>query len=361
MRCRSDWGHTDVFIRNNNITHNKATSVSESTDDVLTGGLSIFWDCSGIISGNNVSYNEIEASADKGGYGTGILIDKNASADVVVENNLIEGNTFTGGFLNGGGLCIYWSSVLVQNNILKDNTGTNGGGIYVETPDDLAVLMNNTIVGNHGDNGGGLHATNANAVIINTIIWGNTAPVGASIYSSGSSLEVRYSDVEGDEVWPGEGNVNCYATFLDDGYHLSDTCQLVEKGIATILINGSLYNCPPYDIDGEGRPSNAFPEIGADEVLIVSVPEPMPVTSSAFSIYPNPASGKITVELNGGTTGMSGEISIIGITGKELLNQQVTAPKTEFNVSALPAGVYFIKLISNDQNAAVKVGRFVKK
>ena len=84
VRCRSDWGHTEVLIRNNDITHNKATSVSESTDIVLTGGLSIFWDCSGIISGNNVSYNELEAGEDKGGYGTGILIDNNASKDVVL-------------------------------------------------------------------------------------------------------------------------------------------------------------------------------------------------------------------------------------------------------------------------------------
>ncbi len=362
VRCRSDLGHTEVLIRNNNITHNKATSVSESTDVVLTGGLSIFWDCSGIISGNNVSFNEIEAGEDKGGYGTGILIDNNASEDVVLENNLIEGNTFTGGFLNGGGLCIYRSSVLVQNNIIKDNTGTNGGGIYVETPDDLAVLMNNTIVGNHGDNGGGLHATDANAVIVNTIFWGNTATLnGTSIFEEGSTLEVRYSDVEGDVVWPGDGNVNCHATFLDDGYHLSDTCQLVESGIASIEINGVWYNCPAYDIDGEGRPSNAFPEIGADEVLIESVPEPTPVNDLAFNIYPNPASGKITIELSDETTAMMGDVSIIGLTGKELLRQQVTGPKTEFNVSALPAGVYFIKLINNDQNAAVKVGKFVKK
>lgn len=119
----------------------------------------------------------------------------------MLENNLIEGNTFTGGFLNGGGLCIYQSSVLVQNNIIKDNTGAQAEAGYSETPDDLAVLMNNTIVGNHGDNGGGLHATDANAVIVNTIFWGNTASLnGTSIFEEGSTLEVRHSDVEGDDV-----------------------------------------------------------------------------------------------------------------------------------------------------------------
>ncbi|MBK6966230.1 MAG: T9SS type A sorting domain-containing protein [Bacteroidales bacterium] len=95
--------------------------------------------------------------------------------------------------------------------------------------------------------------------------------------------------------------------------------------------------------------------------LPVSVSEPTPVNDLAFTIYPNPASGKITVELTGALSGMVGDVIIIGITGKELLRQQVTTPKTEFDVSALPAGVYFIKLIPIDQNAAVKVGRFVKK
>ena len=182
------------------------------------------------------------------------MIDNNASEDVVLENNMIEGNIFTGGFLNGGGLCIYWSSVLVQNNVIKDNTGTNGGGIYIETPDDLAVLMNNTIVGNQGDNGGGLHATNANAVIINTIIWDNTAPNGTSIYQTASTLEVRYSDVQGDVVWPGEGNINVEPQFLSDGYHLDDPAGLVNAGIQQYEINGLWYDCPAYDIDGEMRP-----------------------------------------------------------------------------------------------------------
>lgn len=138
-------------------------------------------------------------------------------------------------------------------------------------------------------------------------------------------------------------------------------CQLVESGIASIEINGNFYNCPPYDIDGEGRPSNAFPEIGADEVLIESVPEPDPSNKLSFNIYPNPASGIITVEQNETSSGIEAEISIYSLTGKELLRQQLTGPKTEFNVSALPAGVYFIRLIPDDQNAAVKVGRFVKK
>jgi hypothetical protein len=221
-------------------------------------------------------------------------------------------------------------------------------------------LVNNTITGNTATYGGGIYTAMSNTVVINSIIVENNANLYPSIRVESGILKVRYSDVAGDDLWPGEGNVNCHATFLGDGYHLSDTCQLVEKGIASVFIDGYWYHCPPYDIDGEGRPSNAFPEIGADEVLIVSVTEPETANNSSLSIYTNPVSGKITVELKGVTSGMSGDVSIIGITGRELLHQQVTGPKTEFNVSALPAGVYFIRLIPDDQNTMIKVGKFVK-
>ncbi|MHC1777729.1 MAG: T9SS type A sorting domain-containing protein [Lentimicrobium sp.] len=364
--CESSgsWANSaGVFIQiaNGNFTgniveQNVVTTVTTSGGG--SGGLYIFYPADGFLVKNNV-FKDNTSNLWAGGF--------SIENDLILENTVFIENNF---FINnsakyGAGFTTINVPAILQNNVFLENTAqVAGGAIYLYTVNAgiPVVLINNTISGNSSAiQGGGLYLNGSDADVINTIIWGNTAPVGASIYSSGSILEVRYSDVEGNEVWPGEGNVNCPATFLDDGYHLNNTCQLVEAGIASIEINGTLYECPAYDIDGEGRPSNAFPEIGADEVLIVSVPEPGPVNHSAFNIYPNPATGKITVELNGATTLKSGDVSIIGITGKELFHQQVAGPKTEINVSALPAGVYFIKLIPDDQNAAVKVGRFVKK
>jgi hypothetical protein len=334
-------------------------SLSNFSEYAIGGGLSIAWNCSGIVSNNDISYNEIESSDGTWGQAAGVLVQEVVADDFVFENNFITNNTYTGQFCMGGGMLLYITGGKFQNNVILDNPATHGGGIALqECSNDQPVFINNTVTANTATTqGGGLYLQNSNANVINTIIWGNTAPNGVAIYQEGSTLEVHYSDVEGDEVWPGEGNLNCDPSFLEDGYHLDYTCQLVEAGIASVEINGILYECPAYDIDGEGRPMNDFPEIGADEVLLVSVPEPTPVNGLAFNIYPNPASGKITVEHSGAT----GDVSIFGITGKELLRQQATGLKTEINVSALPAGVYFIKLIPDDQNAAVKVGRFVKK
>ena len=57
------------------ITHNIAGSNSEITDLVISGGLDIFWDCSGKVSNNVISFNEIEVANEKWGYGTGVLIE----------------------------------------------------------------------------------------------------------------------------------------------------------------------------------------------------------------------------------------------------------------------------------------------
>ena len=239
----------------------------------------------------------------------------------------------------------------MQNNVIKDNTGTNGGGIYIETPDDLAVLMNNTIVGNQGDNGGGLHATNANAVVINTIIWDNTAPNGASIFQAASTLEVRYSDVQGDVVWPGEGNLNCTPTFLADGYHLDEACQLVNSGINSIEINGSWYECPPYDIDGEVRPMT-IPSLKSEwmKYRMFAIGEPISTNSLSINVYPNPADQVVTISVK--TMSQSKKLSSITRSDKMFTG---TPENNTLDVSKLQPGIYLIEVRCDQQKFREKL------
>jgi hypothetical protein len=353
-RISGNFGPIKVDIRNNLITHNKAVSLSDMTDIVISGGLDIFYNISGNVSNNVISYNETEVPNGRWSYGAGAMVEEITVDDFIFENNLIIGNKSISGNCLGGGLCIFDGNGIFQNNAIQNNNGSHGGGIGIGyNAAHKAVLINNTITGNSGNYGGGLFTTSANAVVINSIIWGNTAPMGTSIYTTGSTLEVRYSDVEGDAVWPGEGNVNCHATFLEDGYHLSDTCQLVEKGIASILINGNTYKCPTYDIDGEGRPMNNFPEIGADEVLMVSVTEPKPANSLTLNIYPNPASDMLTISLP--KLSSNAQLTLFNITGEKLLEKQITQAETQLDISMLPKGMYFLRLQSENNGKAAKI------
>jgi len=76
---------------------------------------------------------------------------------------------------------------------------------------------------------------------------------------------------------------------------------------------------------------------------------------SRLSLYPNPATDKITVELTGATLG--GKLTIVNIEGQQVITRQITESKTQVDISGLPSGVYFVR-VTNDRT--VEVGKFVK-
>ena len=78
--------------------------------------------------------------------------------------------------------------------------------------------------------------------------------------------------------------------------------------------------------------------------------------NNAFSIYPNPATDIITVELSGTTHG--GNLTIVDIEGQQVITRQITESKTQMDLSSLPSGVYFVRLIGDRTTA---VGKFVKQ
>ncbi len=353
VRIRSDFGHVELNVSNNLITHNKAVSVSDGTDIVLSGGMDIFSDVSGTVSGNIISFNEIIVADGKWSYGTGVMVDNIIAADFVFENNLISDNFFTGDYCLGGGLCIWMSNGTFLNNAVQNNTGTHGGGIAISNNSDkLSVLINNTIAGNAGTAGGGLYASSANAVVINTIIWGNSAPSGASIYEQGSIIEVRYSDVEGNDVWPGEGNINEEPLFLGDGYHLEQASPLVNQGASKVSISGELYSCPSFDIDGDARPyANTQPEIGVDEVPVFMVGVPVSTSNHSINIYPNPADQLITIyDCN---RAVILEVKIYNHIGQNVYKG--VPENNTLDVSKLLPGVYILEVTHNNKRFREKL------
>jgi hypothetical protein len=352
-----DWGHIELDIRNNSIVYNRAASNSGITDLVISGGIDIFNDCSGRVANNLIAFNEIEVAAGQTCYGTGAMVEQIAADDFVFENNLVTDNSFTGDYCWGGGLCIYGGTGKFQNNVFQRNSGTYGGGITIGYNGGFKVtLINNTITGNESAYGGGIYTYLADAVVINTIIWGNTAAFTPSIHQQLSNLEVRYSDVEGALAWPGEGNLICEPMLFDDGYHIFGSCSLVNAGIAEISIDGVTYYCPELDIDGESRPYQAQPEIGVDEVTFVSTREKVPVQGFIVNLLPNPCSKMLTISTSNGEN--LGEMTIFSQTGQEILHTTISQPSWQFDVSSLPAGLYTVRVTGKSASQVVK---FIKQ
>jgi hypothetical protein len=80
----------------------------------------------------------------------------------------------------------------------------------------------------------------------------------------------------------------------------------------------------------------------------------LPSTPFFANVYPNPAtSGQFTLELPLETDQAS--VVILNSAGQAVFTGSASGPVSEWNVSALPAGIYFVKVLSNTGATAVKL------
>lgn len=81
-------------------------------------------------------------------------------------------------------------------------------------------------------------------------------------------------------------------------------------------------------------------------------------TNSSFDLFPNPAKEKITLTIKQGNKIKDAKISLFNHQGQLMLQQQVTAEKTEIDISRLAKGSYYIQLTVSNQK---EVMTFVKE
>ena len=145
----------------------------------------------------------------------------------------IVGCTFCGNSadLSGGAIASGNSSVDITNCTFAGNLTADGGGAVSDLENDSLTLANCTISGNRADvSGGGLYCAGRDSSLVNTALWGNTAPQGTQITLVGTSstmLTVRYCDLESGPnavyidpnctlVW-GPGNIEADPNFVGGG------------------------------------------------------------------------------------------------------------------------------------------------
>jgi len=80
------------------------------------------------------------------------------------------------------------------------------------------------------------------------------------------------------------------------------------------------------------------------------------LTESGLLLYPNPASDYITIETS--LTSAKNQVSIQAVGGRQLITRQFTESKMNIDISNLPSGVYFVRLIAD---RLVQVQKFVKQ
>ena len=156
-----------------------------------------------------------------------------------------------------------------------------------------------------------------------------------------------------------------YVAFCDDNPNPSQLASVMKfdgtewsyvgsRGFST---GASAYNSLAFS--PSGQPYVAYMNFGVNATKVtvmkydsvyIGVGE---LQAQKVSLYPNPATDEITIE-----TPNKSSLSILNIEGQVLLMSQITEPKTQIDISSLPTGVYFVKLISEK---GVQTGKLVTK
>lgn len=110
--------------------------------------------------------------------------------------------------------------------------------------------------------------------------------------------------------------------------------------------------------DGNGNLSLLITNANGNQAIygnrMLSTPD---LINSDFTIHPNPASEQIT--LSSDYENINFKIEIFDSTGKMLKNEFATSGKNTLDISSFSAGIYFLKIQS--ENGDVTVKRFVKE
>ena len=142
---------------------------------------------------------------DAGGSGGGLFAQ---GGRVDIQNSTVTGNTAAD---DGGGLYALNSDLDIAIATIADNTATDGGGIALSGGN--AAIGNTTIEGNTATdgNGGGIHAFDAQTILSNVTVEGNSAESvpadgkGGGISVDGGRTEAYHTTITGNSSVSGGG------------------------------------------------------------------------------------------------------------------------------------------------------------
>ncbi len=168
----------------------------------------------------------------------------------------------------GGALAIHTSNISLTNCVLLGNAATDndspgeamGGAIWCD--DSTTQIINCTFSHNLARHEGSvLAASSSDCSVVNSILWNNSFPSGASgplYYDDDSTADITYSTIEGG--WPGVGNIHSDPIFAnglgaDAVAGTSDDNLRLLRGSACIDAgnNSALGSVIGTDLDGNAR------------------------------------------------------------------------------------------------------------
>ncbi len=354
----------EVLVSGNEISHNKALQSETGFTGIGShaGGLTIIGS-KGVISNNIFMFNEI--CAVDSGFGAGVVLDY-PPEELFFKNNIVSHNFFSGnGNCFGGGVAIWDGSPTLENNLIEKNKGTIGGGLWTGLHFCNAKLINSTVSKNKATvQGGAINSYGSNLIIMNSILWHNSAPDGPEILVESGTVDVSYSDIEGD--WAGTGNMNVNPKMISNLSLLNHNSPCIDAGNPDVIYNDpedpfySGYALFPAqglvmnDMGAYGGPDaiNWYNFLGKtsfeDEEFVSST-----ATSTNIKIdnYPNPFNPQTMIQLELPTEGFV-SLKIYNVLGQEVAtlvsdNLSAGSYKYVWNANNFASGIYIYRLEVN--------------
>jgi len=252
-----------VIIEKNTISGNSVYG-----NLVEAGGIGLYG-VSGRIEGNIIENNVAQATST---YSRGGGITIGAGCSISLIGNRIRRNTSSnlGGGIFFNGLSGYSSTLVMVNNIIWENSALGGAGMRIGQLSTTSMI-NNTFASNKGGiEGNGFSVANIGGITIQGInnIFANESPtnqivIGPATYAFQNNLIFGQSF--------GINSINADPQFLsthpDSLGILKNSSPCIGAGVLSALLGGVTLNSPSYDYFNTPRPraSGSNPDIGAVE------------------------------------------------------------------------------------------------
>ncbi|UCG46573.1 MAG: right-handed parallel beta-helix repeat-containing protein, partial [Phycisphaerales bacterium] len=249
----SSGGGIDLRQRSN-VTIDACT-IQDNQSSFIGGGIWVYGYSTATVTNCVIAGN----LSPKAGAGVNV----SSSSLTMVNCSIVDNTTSVGG---AGGIDSCTSSTLILRScIIAGNSSARGSGGGIRAYGQNSQIINCTIVNNnanYGEGGGGIAG---NAVIANSIVWGNYASgQGGQVYGATAS----YCDIQGG--FQGIGNIDAEPKFVNEAardYHLSVDSPCINAGDP-----GYVPPSQAADIDGQARVMGPRVDIGADEFFTTVTP-----------------------------------------------------------------------------------------
>ncbi|MBE9483683.1 MAG: T9SS type A sorting domain-containing protein, partial [Bacteroidetes bacterium] len=328
---------------------NKALQVSGEDP---SGGAIALWASSPVIMNstfiNNISY-----------AGGAIICWKESHAKI--ENNLFTSNTA----IFGGAIFCHESDPMIKHNLFYDNSAGLGGGAIDLWINCSPSIINNTIANNESnDKGGGIILyQGCNPMIQNTILWGNAADTGNQVYIHTDDCipAFFYCDIQGGQAgFGGVPHTGDYKQCFDEDplFGLDYSLTWMNEPIPDSTKSPCIDTGDPtmFDPDGTRCDVGAFyyhqDSVGISDLLPKN-------KLTWIHCYPNPTNGKSDIRYQISEV-RNIALTVYGVCGREmvvLVDEAQAAGEyiINFDTSALPEGLYIIRLQAGDESAVGKL------